>query len=179
MLAAKTDKMVLGRPKRKKVRLVKNPSSNLVQAKILEPRNHALPTKALPFRPGSAQLQQSISHNHAQAVSGRDERSYAPKAQSYQRTAVRPNEESIGWNSSAGGPQSPDPPVCIGKPRKQSLDQRKEAPQDSFSRDPALCELISSRFNAIITSIDGENFSGDERELGEKFVFFEIFLADR
>jgi hypothetical protein len=33
-------------------------------------------------------------------------------------------------------------------------------------RDPVdLCDLISSKFNAVITLIDGEKFSGDEREL--------------
>ncbi|KAH8805663.1 Alpha/Beta hydrolase protein [Xylogone sp. PMI_703] len=30
---------------------------------------------------------------------------------------------------------------------------------------PQLCDLISSKFNAVITSIDGEKFSGDENEL--------------
>ena len=30
----------------------------------------------------------------------------------------------------------------------------------------SLCDLISSKLDAIITSIDGEVFSGDERELG-------------
>lgn len=29
-----------------------------------------------------------------------------------------------------------------------------------------VCDLISSKFNAVLTSIDGEAFSGDERELG-------------
>ena len=30
----------------------------------------------------------------------------------------------------------------------------------------SLCDLISNRLDAVITSIDGEVFSGDERELG-------------
>jgi len=31
-----------------------------------------------------------------------------------------------------------------------------------------VCDLISSKFNAVLTSIDGEAFSGDERELGRQ-----------
>ena len=31
--------------------------------------------------------------------------------------------------------------------------------------DPALCDLISSKFNSVITSIDGEDFTGDEKDL--------------
>lgn len=36
---------------------------------------------------------------------------------------------------------------------------------DSGANGPALCDLIISKLNAVITSIDGETFSGDEREL--------------
>ena len=38
---------------------------------------------------------------------------------------------------------------------------------DYLNRGAALCDLISSKFDSILTSIDGEKFSGDERELGE------------
>jgi hypothetical protein len=34
-----------------------------------------------------------------------------------------------------------------------------------FNQGTALCDLISSKFDAVITLIDGERFSGDEREL--------------
>jgi hypothetical protein len=34
-----------------------------------------------------------------------------------------------------------------------------------LTQGAALCDLISSKFNAVITLIDGERFSGDEREL--------------
>ena len=37
---------------------------------------------------------------------------------------------------------------------------------DHPTRDAAICNLISSKFDAVITSIDGEIFSGDEKELG-------------
>ena len=31
--------------------------------------------------------------------------------------------------------------------------------------DQTLCDLISTKFNSVITSIDGEDFTGDEKEL--------------
>jgi hypothetical protein len=34
-----------------------------------------------------------------------------------------------------------------------------------LNQGAALCDLISSKFDAVITSIDGEIFSGDEKEL--------------
>ena len=34
-----------------------------------------------------------------------------------------------------------------------------------LNQGAALCDLISSKFNTVITLIDGERFSGDEREL--------------
>lgn len=37
---------------------------------------------------------------------------------------------------------------------------------DYPTQDAAICDLISSKFDAVITSIDGEIFSGDEKELG-------------
>jgi len=37
---------------------------------------------------------------------------------------------------------------------------------DCRDRGAALCDLISSKLNTVLTLIDGEKFSGDERELG-------------
>ena len=37
---------------------------------------------------------------------------------------------------------------------------------DALHHRISLCDLISSKLDAVITSIDGEVFSGDERELG-------------
>ena len=38
---------------------------------------------------------------------------------------------------------------------------------DALHHRISLCDLISSKLDAVITSIDGEVFSGDERELGQ------------
>ena len=43
--------------------------------------------------------------------------------------------------------------------------RQHQSPLDSGANGPALCDLIISKLNAVITSIDGETFSGDEREL--------------
>ncbi|MCJ1389187.1 hypothetical protein MMC18_002042 [Xylographa bjoerkii] len=44
-------------------------------------------------------------------------------------------------------------------------DDRPQYGMEHLNSGPAVCDLISSKFNAVITSIDGEVFSGDEREL--------------
>lgn len=40
-----------------------------------------------------------------------------------------------------------------------------------FDRESALCDRISTKFDAVITSIDGETFGGNEEELSMRFVF--------
>ena len=55
-----------------------------------------------------------------------------------------------------------------------------EAPQydiEHLSCGPAICDLISSKFNAVITSIDGEIFSGDERELSKFLVSISLQIT--
>ena len=58
---------------------------------------------------------------------------------------------------------------AISRPLQAALDcgdQWHDRGSDLLSRGTAVCDLISSKFDAVITSIDGEVFSGDERELG-------------
>ncbi len=40
-----------------------------------------------------------------------------------------------------------------------------------LNQGAAVCDLVSNKLNAVITSIDGERFSGDERELGMLLSF--------
>ncbi|KAF2803632.1 alpha/beta-hydrolase [Mytilinidion resinicola] len=47
-----------------------------------------------------------------------------------------------------------------------------------LNQGAALCDLISSRFDAVITSIDGEIFSGDEKELSKKAVVYQQYPTD-
>lgn len=39
-----------------------------------------------------------------------------------------------------------------------------------LNRGAALCDLISTKLDTVITLIDGERFSGDERELGKEHM---------
>lgn len=52
--------------------------------------------------------------------------------------------------------------------RTDGMDDWDHRGSDHLNRGPAICDLISSKFDAVITSIDGEVFSGDERELSER-----------
>lgn len=79
-------------------------------------------------------------------------------------------------------PRLPQRPLAIG-PRAQSpidlsarfnnvlqitsheLVQPHQSPPESGSNESILCELIISKLNAVLTSIDGETFSGNEHEL--------------
>jgi hypothetical protein len=42
---------------------------------------------------------------------------------------------------------------------------------DCLNQGAALCDQISSKLNEIITSIDGEMFSGEEKDLGRHSSF--------
>ncbi|MCJ1475267.1 hypothetical protein MMC13_003929 [Lambiella insularis] len=60
------------------------------------------------------------------------------------------------------------PSIASPKPLQNGsdgLDDWDHRRTDHLNRGPAICDLISSKFDAVITSIDGEVFSGDEREL--------------
>ncbi len=83
-------------------------------------------------------------------------------------------------------PERTSPPVVAHKSNTQSrqdanasrvaadsLPATRDGPKqwrpklpDSLHHRISLCDLISSKLDAVITSIDGEVFSGDERELG-------------
>ncbi|MCJ1438410.1 hypothetical protein MMC27_007798 [Xylographa pallens] len=57
---------------------------------------------------------------------------------------------------------------AVTKPPQIVTGRTDKPPQhgvEHLNCGPAICDLISSKFNAVITSIDGEIFSGDEREL--------------
>ena len=51
-----------------------------------------------------------------------------------------------------------------------SADEPAQYGTEHLSYGPAIYDLISSKFDTVITSIDGEIFSGDERELSELTV---------
>ena len=63
-------------------------------------------------------------------------------------------------------PRLPSAPARPGPLEKPTVDR---LPSTS-NQDPALYDLISSKLDAILTSIDEEMFSGDRRELGNNSV---------
>lgn len=63
------------------------------------------------------------------------------------------------------------PSTAWGQSTLQSYETQttREVPQtwqEITVQEPTLCDLIASKFDAVLTSIDGETFNGDETELG-------------
>ncbi|KAI9875101.1 MAG: hypothetical protein M1830_008874, partial [Pleopsidium flavum] len=59
-------------------------------------------------------------------------------------------------------------PTALTKPVQRGNDgigEWQHRTTNCLNRGAALCDLISSKFDTVITLIDGERFSGDEREL--------------
>lgn len=50
------------------------------------------------------------------------------------------------------------------------LESWQERTTDHSNQDPILRDLIASKFDTVITSIDSESFSGDEEELGAESI---------
>lgn len=53
---------------------------------------------------------------------------------------------------------------------KNGIGEWQHRTADCLSQGVGLCDLISSKLDTVITLIDGERFSGDERELGKVSV---------
>ena len=81
---------------------------------------------------------------------------------------------------------APQPVACSspssGLEQSTSLIERREAseavpeswqgrPTNHSNQNPTLRDLIASKFDTVITSIDSESFSGDEQELGTESTF--------
>ena len=47
-----------------------------------------------------------------------------------------------------------------------SADHLQQKTSAYFKEGAALCDLIASKLDAIVTSIDGDLFSGEEKDLG-------------
>ena len=77
------------------------------------------------------------------------------------------------WNDPQWNPSTqPSPPFgCTALPRLEDWDMGAAMSVDCSARDASLSTLISSKLDSVITSIDGDRFSGDERELGRSLTF--------
>ena len=151
------------RPKRRKAKPVKKTSVNANQSGRLAP-SHALPNGPQQVAP-----QQQNSH-------------HGPRRNGNLRLPFQPNPlQSLPPASlvpRAGTPRAPiivpffsppplPPPLLPPPAVPNPLDRHGVATgPHHFDQEPALYDLIYSKFDAVITSIDEESFSGDRRELG-------------
>ncbi|CAG8954095.1 hypothetical protein HYFRA_00009199 [Hymenoscyphus fraxineus] len=70
-----------------------------------------------------------------------------------------------------------DVPECI--PGARILNQGIPVGTQYLNQGAALCDVLTDRFNNIITLIDGENWSGDDRELIVQEQPLPVFQQDR
>lgn len=99
-----------------------------------------------------------------------------PQAQSSNTLAVRPTP--IPAQSHDGGSHAYTAPPATTYLSSSGWGQSTQVPTkvqetwpDKTVQGPTLCDLIASRFDEVLTSIDGETFNGDERELGAQINY--------
>jgi len=84
--------------------------------------------------------------------------------------AVQPSPPNYGvYGYDLKGKSCTNLPGALTKPVQRVNDGIggwQHGPTSRLNRGAGLCDLISSKFDTVITLIDGERFSGDERELG-------------
>ena len=165
--------MVFRRPKEKEPRLTEHsPSSNLnwVQIRSKKSRRPAQHSKNLPIRSSLRPPRFPTSGGHVQCNSNID--NHLPLRPTHPGTPAK-------WPPVPATTVESQPLVLnlteSLQVSRQPLDQCQENFADISKQDAALCDLISSKFDAILTSIDGESFSGDERELGSRLHLCDKF----
>lgn len=145
--------MILQRPKKKKAKQVKKTPGIANQSGTLAP------SYVLPNSPPQVVPQKPNGHRGS-ARRGKPRLLVEPA--SSQRLPRAPLGSRAPRAPTLAPTFSP-PPL----PATYSVDEDGiEKIPNSIHREPGLYELISSKFDAVITSIDGESFSGDRRELG-------------
>ena len=113
----------------------------------------------LPLNPG-----QKASQPHGPPPQGGHP--FQPALPLYSHGAPPRNDPQ--WNPST----QPSPTSgCTILPRREDWDMRAAMNVVCSARDASLSALISSKLDSIITLIDGDRFSGDERELGRSPIF--------
>jgi len=96
-----------------------------------------------------------------------------PSPYGYQHPPTFTNERP--WMNTSQVQSCNDLPEVLRRPIEATLDGLEQWHQrgsdylhHGVGHGSGVCNLISSKFNAVLTSIDGEAFSGDERELGRQ-----------
>ena len=75
------------------------------------------------------------------------------------------------WVQAFTGKSCTDLREIVTRPIQNTIDDINDLQHkgvELLNHKTPICDLISSKFNAVITSIDGEIFSGDEKELGTR-----------
>lgn len=151
--------MIVQQPKRKTAKPVGKASVKAVKAH--QPGSLA-PSHALPNSPVQVTPQQQNGY-HGSSQHGNLRLPFQPNPpQSLPQASM---------SSRAGPPRapiivphfSPPFPPPVSYPFKN---HGVDTGSHRFDQEPALYDLIYSKFDAVITSIDEESFSGDMRELG-------------
>lgn len=146
--------MMFQRPKRKKAKSATNDRLNACHSGSLTPF-HALPNSPPQFLPPKTNGHYGSTRHEGHKLPFET----APPQQF-------PGASSGSW---AGPPKGPMLAPCYFSPLSAARPVDKHGADripDLTHQKPALYDLIYSKFDAIITSIDEESFSGDRQELG-------------
>lgn len=155
--------MMVQRPKRKKAKPAKKTSLNANQPGSL------VPSHALPNGPSQVALQPQNSHHgpirhvNLQLPFQPNPLQSLPKASSRLRTGPPRAPIVVPYFPPLALPPPPLPLPAVTNPINH---HGVDAGPHHFHQEPALYDLISSKFDAVITSIDEESFSGERRDLG-------------
>jgi hypothetical protein len=89
-------------------------------------------------------------------------------SQSFHQLKPKRSECLTGRNNAGWGP-TPNTPNVVASPAQcvnNAVDEWHQQATEYLDQGTALVDLISNKFNSVITLIDGENFSGEEQDLG-------------
>lgn len=152
--------MVLQKSREKRTKATKHPSSNLAQPNNEKPLRQPQRSKKSPSRSSSGTPQHQAIGAYIQNSSG------------YHSSTRRAYQGTPAWKPpmSPSG-HVPGPPLLEPNSINSLPDRLRGDTINIGHQGPALSDLISSKLDAIISSIDAETFSGNEQELGSKLYF--------
>lgn len=149
--------MVLQKSREKQIRAIKHPSSNLAKPNNEKLLRQPQQSKKSPSRTSSGN-----------PVTG----PYIPNKPGYHSSTRRAYQGTPAWKPSMSPTgHVPGPPILEPNYINSLPDRSRGDTINIRHQIPALNDLISSKLDAIISSIDGETFSGDEQDLGNKLYF--------
>jgi hypothetical protein len=91
-----------------------------------------------------------------------------------QHSVSSPVADQVNGHPVQGRPSRPLTNAIITRPVKlasASMTDLSNTLTTTMNQGAALCDLITSKFDAVLTKIDGEDFSGEEKDLGLHLFF--------